>query len=180
MLPSPPLTASSFYKYFYFFIPTNIINAAATNGNCKRQALHITQSRFASPSASSAHDFIPLPPFYFHYAQSANSHHCLGTITMHLTQAAPTTSSHSQCTCTAQPAFTMHMHCTISTHNAYAPHNQHSQCTCTAQSASHNARALHRKNHYAASFARHHHSSHRSLHFTARTTSTSAPHSYKL
>ena len=85
MLPSPPLTASSFYKYFHFFTPTNIINAAATNGNCKRQALRITQSRFASPSASSAHDFISLPPFYFHYAQSANSHHCLGTITMHLT-----------------------------------------------------------------------------------------------
>jgi hypothetical protein len=125
MLPSPPLTASSFYKYFHFFIPTNIINAAATNGNCKRQALRITQSRFASPSASSAHDFISLPPFYFHYAQSANSHHCLGTITMHLTQAAPTTSSHSQCTCTAQSALTTRMHRTTSTPNAHALHNQH-------------------------------------------------------
>jgi len=122
MLPSPPLTASSFDKYFHFFTPTNIINAAATNGNCKRQALRITPSRFASPSASSAHDFISLPPFYFHYAQSANSHHCLGTITMHLTQAAPTTSSHSQCICTAQPARTMHTHCTISI----------SQCTCAS------------------------------------------------
>jgi hypothetical protein len=115
MLPSPPLTAPSFYKCFHFFTPTNIINAAATNGNCKRQALRITQSRFASPSASSAHDFISLPPFLL----SLRSICKLTSLFRHNHNAPHSSGAHDFI------AFTMHMHRTTSTHNAHALHNQH-------------------------------------------------------
>ena len=58
-LPSPPLTATSSNNVFTFTF-TNIINAAAINGNCERQALPITRSRLASPPASGFHVLILL------------------------------------------------------------------------------------------------------------------------